>query len=142
LAALGTQLLARGHRVRVLAPSELGPRFEADGIACRDLRFGDLRAVADDLIAEAGPDATDVIVVDYMQPDALSAAEHTGLPVVAFVHTLYESQAVGPLSPMIMVADAARLNPLRAHLGLPPVDRITEVLDRAARVLVTTVPEL
>src|SRR5207302_1580084 len=66
LAALGTQLLARGHRVRVLAPSELGPRFEADGIACRDLRFGDLRAVADDVIAEAGPEATDVIVADYM----------------------------------------------------------------------------
>src|SRR5207244_12075898 len=69
-------------------------------------------------------------------------AEQSGLPYAAFVHTLYASQAVQPFSPMLMGADAARVNALRAALGLPPVDRVTDLLDRATRVLVTTVPEL
>jgi len=77
-----------------------------------------------------------------MQPAALCAAEQAGLPVVAFVHTLYADVAAGPRSPMHMAATVDGVNALRAELGLEPVARLPDLLDRASRVLVTTVPEL
>src|SRR5687767_2511899 len=81
LVALGTLAIRAGHRVRVLGPAELASRFESAGIGFRP--FADdssLRGVADDVIAAAGEQRTDALVVDYMQPQALSAAEVLGLP--------------------------------------------------------------
>jgi MGT family glycosyltransferase len=100
------------------------------------------RALAGEVAAEVHRVPTDVAVVDYMQPAALSGAEAAAVPVVAFVHTLYARQAVADHSPIHMAADAAGINELRAGLGLPPVDRLPDLLDRAALVLVTTLEGL
>jgi MGT family glycosyltransferase len=162
LAKLGARLVEVGHEVRVLGPRELTDRFTSHGMAFVPHRTGAEwmgvegvtwprddeekaafhRGLAADVIAEAGSAPTDVLVVDYMQPDALCAAELSYRPVVAFVHTLYARMAVGPFSPMLMLADVGSINRLRDELGLPSVERITDLLDRATRVLVTTVPEL
>jgi MGT family glycosyltransferase len=163
LVALGTRLVAAGHRVRVLGPSELGGRFEPGGMTFRPHRTGAewagsaepvrwptddeqraafLRGMAADVTNELAREPTDVAVVDFMQPDALSAAEASGLPVVAFVHTLFARMPRDGFSPMNLFTDAAGLNSLRADLGLEPVERNADLLDRATRSIVTTVPEL
>lgn len=163
LVALANRLRQRGHAVRALGPESLTARFHADGIAFRPHRTGDewangspivwpnatdeqraayLRGMADDVAAEAQREKTDAIVVDFMQPDALCGAERTGIPTAAFVHTLYTRVALTDFNPMGMTADAARINVLRSSLGLPPIQRLTDLLDRSARVLINTVPEL
>jgi MGT family glycosyltransferase len=162
LVTLGLRLLERGHTVRALAAAELAPRFEAEGIAFRAHRTGAewtgghpirwpdateeqrmayLRGLADDVLAETARECTDVAVVDYMQPDALCAAERSGAPCVAFVHTLYTGVALSERSPMSMTADVGRINTLRDGLGLDRLSRITDLLSRASRTLIATVPE-
>ncbi len=157
------RLLAVGHELRTLGPSDLAPRFKSEGMAFRAHRTGDewtngnpivwpnatdeqrnayLRGLAEDVIAEAQREPIDALVVDFMQPDALCADELTGLPYAAFVHTLYARVALArDFSPMNMMADAARTNVLRAGLGLPPVAQVIDLLDRASLVLVAGVPE-
>ncbi len=100
------------------------------------------RTLADEVAAEVRRVPTGVAVVDYMQPAALSGAEAAGVPVVALVHTLHHRVAAGDRSPMYMAADEAGVNAIRADLGLPPVTRLPELLDRAALVLVATLEEL
>lgn len=118
LVALGARLVERGHTVRIAG----------------------LAAVPD--FAETGSGSADVIVVDYMLPFDLCRAEATGTPYVAFVHTLYTRQAITDRSPMHMGGDLAAVNQLRAELGLDPVARVPDLLDRADVVLVVTVREL
>jgi MGT family glycosyltransferase len=130
LLALGAQLIERGHDVRVVGVPELAPRFEAAGVA--------YACPEDDLAAEIERAATDVVIVDYMQPLALSVAEASGRPVVAYVHTLYSSQAVTDHSPIHMGGDVATVNARRAELGLDPVVRVPDLVDRADLVMVTT----
>ena len=138
IAALGVRLLERGHRVRTLGPPELAWRFEAEGIALRRFTAPAGMGRHDDVIDEAARQPTDVIVVDYMQPQALCGAERTGLPFAALVHTLYAAQAVGPMSPMAVFTSPDAVNAVRQELDLAPVERVTDLLDQADRVLVTT----
>jgi MGT family glycosyltransferase len=163
--ALGARLRGRGHQVRVLGPRRgLRERFEAEGIAYHAHRSGEewtqgealrrpppgseeqrrafLRGLCEDVLSEIAREPTDAVIVDYMQPAALCAAEQSGLPVAALVHTLYQRVAIGEHSPMEMAADPAAINALRAELGLPAVGRLSELLDRVARVLVVTAREL
>lgn len=142
LVALARRLTARGADVRVLGPDSLEARFAAEGIGFRRHRGGDLRSLAEDVVTEARAGATDALLVDYMQPEALCAAEHLGLPFAAFVHTLYASQAVAAHSPMQIWTALDELNALRAELDLAPLERITDLLDRSDLVLVTTVVEV
>jgi MGT family glycosyltransferase len=161
LVVLGRHLVSAGHTVRVLGPVELAGRFEAEGLALvprapydwaaltdldRDARAERLesfqRTVAEEVVTEAARVPTDAVVADYMEPAALCGAELTGLPFAAFVHTLYESQAVAVPSPMQMMVSDNGLARVRVALGLPPVARVTDLLVRAPSVLVTTVPEL
>jgi MGT family glycosyltransferase len=142
MVALGRRLAARGADVRVLGPEPLEARIVAEGIGFRRQRSGDLRSLAEDVVTEAGAGATDALVVDYMQPEALCAAEHLGLPFAALVHTLYASQAAAPHSPMQIWVALDELNVLRAELDLAPLERITDLLDRSDLVLVTTVVEV
>src|SRR2546430_1791931 len=160
--ALARRLVDRGHEVRALGPAELHGRFEAHGIASRahrspeewtgggqdrsprtadERRAACLRGMAADVIAEVRRQPTDVAVVDYMQPDALCAVEHAGVPTAALVHTLYSTQAVGPSSPMTMISGVGPINALRSELGLSPVDSLPDLLDLAQLVIVTTVEE-
>ena len=148
LVALGTHLVAQGHRVRVLGPASLARRFESEGIGLIAYREGEargddaFRALADDVVAEAVRDKTDAVVVDFMQPHALTGAETLDLPIAAYVHTLYQRQAIGQRSPMNMYGNVDKVNALREQLGLDPLERISDLLDRTARVLVFTLREL
>ena len=150
LVALGARLTARGHGVRAIGPpGALEARFAADGMAYvpslamarvfgadGSVRRALLRESAEAVRDEARSKRTDALVVDFMQPDALCAGESLGLPTAAFVHTLYARFAVDPagMQPMNMIGGDADLQTLREDLGLPPVRRTTEILDRAWRV--------
>lgn len=158
LVALGSQLTVRGHEVRVLGPEELARRFEAEHMtvhpmtpftvgnpifwpdATREALAADLRASFDTVSAEIGR-GTDVVVVDFMQPDALSAAERSGVPFAAFVHTLHGSGPIGRSLPMEMRTDLESLNHLRAQADLPDITLTAHVLNHADVVMVATVPE-
>lgn len=159
LVALGSQLVVRGHDVRVLGPEELRSRVEAERMtlcpmipftvgnpmfwpgAARDGLAADLRTSFDTVLSEVERGA-DVVVVDFMQPDALSAAESTGVPFAAFVHTLHGRGPVERSLPMEMRTDLAGLNELRSDAGLPRVELTAHVLNTANVVTVATVPEL
>jgi len=137
LLALGARLVVRGHVVRVLGPADLGERFLAEG-----MRYIARNAAAADVIDEVRRGPTDAVVVDYMLPQALAGAESTGIPVAAFVHTLYQRVALAARSPMHMSTDVTGINALRRELGLGAVERLTDLLSRAARVVIVTAPEL
>ena len=160
--ALAVRLRGRGHAVRALGPASLAERFADEGLAYRAHRSRSewsgepvvwpggpseaqrrayQRGMADDVLAELARVPTDVAVVDYMQPDALCAVERSGVTCVAFVHTLRRMALASP-SPMAMAASLEELAALRRDLELAPIERHTELLDRAARVLVVSAPEL
>jgi MGT family glycosyltransferase len=143
--ALGARLQRRGHEVRVLGPpDDLRERFEADGLAYQAHRRGSEwnAGLCQDVLTEAQRERTDAIIVDYMLPAALCAAEHSGLPTAALVHTLYQRVAIGEQTPMAMAASLDGVNAMRAELGLDPVARLSALLDNVARVLVVTAREL
>jgi UDP:flavonoid glycosyltransferase YjiC (YdhE family) len=164
LVALATQLEERGHEPRVLGEEVLRERFVRAGIefvahrSAEEWTGGDpiawptpptpeqqratFAGFAADVIAELARHPVDVAVVDYMQPEALSAVESAGVPVVAFVHTLHARVAVGPWTPMEISGGLPAVNHLRADLGLPEVAGLTQLLDAAELVLVLTVAEL
>jgi MGT family glycosyltransferase len=143
--ALGARLRGRGHEVRVLGPPDgLRERFESEGLAYHAHRPGAewTAQLCEDVLAEAQREPTDAIIVDYMQPAALCAAERSGLPTAALVHTLYQRVALGPHTPMEMVFDVSAVNALRTELGLSPVERVSALLDQVTRVLVVVSSEL
>jgi MGT family glycosyltransferase len=146
---LGAELARRGHDVRVLGPpGAVEARFGREGVAYRATGAAAQwspeaqRALAGEVAAEVHRAPTDAAVVDYMQPAALCGAEAAGVPVAAFVHTLYARQAVTDHSPIHMAADAAAVDELRSGLGLPALGRVTALLDHAPLVLVTTLKGL
>jgi MGT family glycosyltransferase len=141
---LARALAGRGHDVRVLGPpGAVAERFGAIGVAYRPCPAAAawdpeaFRRLGLDVAGEVRRAPTDVAVVDYMQPSALCGAEAAGVPVVAFVHTLFRD-----LSPIHMAADVEGTNALRSELGLPPVARLPELVQRAPLVVVTTLDEL
>lgn len=139
--ALGARLAARGHHIRVLGPPELCPAFASEGFE-RVLTAGPMPA-ADEVMADIERAAADVVVVDYMATHALCGAERSGVPTVALVHTLYRTLLEsGELPTMAMAGSALTINDLRSGLGLPPVARLRELLDRSAAVLVATIDEI
>ena len=144
LLVLARTLAGRGHDVRVLGPpGTVEARFRAVGVAYRasgatvPRRPEAHQALATQVADQLGQGGAGVAVVDYMQPSALCGAEAARVPVVPFVHTLFRD-----LSPMHMAADVEGTNALRAELGLAPVTRLPELLERAPLVLVTTLEEL
>jgi UDP:flavonoid glycosyltransferase YjiC (YdhE family) len=165
LLALGVMLTARGHDVTVLGPPELdGPvsaevlrfhphRTPADWTGgtgftwppgpTPDQQLDCLRGLAADVADALQQEPVDVVVVDYMQPEALSAVERAGLPIAAFVHTLYWRVARAAFSPMDVVSGGRdAVNKLRAELGLADVDPLSALLDRAEVALIATAESL
>jgi UDP:flavonoid glycosyltransferase YjiC (YdhE family) len=141
---LARTLVERGHDVQVLGPpGAVEARFRAEGVGYRasgatvPWRPEAHHALAAQVVDQLGPDGADVAVVDYMQPSALCGAEAAGVPVVPLVHTLFRD-----LSPMYMAADVEGTNAVRVGLGLAPVARLAELVERAPLVLVTTLEEL
>jgi hypothetical protein len=135
---LGPQLLARGHTVAVLARESLRGRVEALGMDFVPQASDGWLPTAADLLATVEADPPDALVVDFMLPSALSAAERTGLPTAALVHTLYAPVADNSFPAIEMEGPVEPLNALRADLGLSPVGRVVDVLDGATRVIAVT----
>ncbi|MFL6110112.1 MAG: glycosyltransferase [Catenulispora sp.] len=165
LLALGVMLTERGHEVTVVAPEAIRGRVEAEGLGFEahrtpagwcggegftwppgptpEQQLACLRGLASDVDAALDRRPVDIAIVDYMQPEALSAVERRRVPTAAFVHTLYWRVARGPFSPMEMVSGGRDpVNAVRAELGLAAVDALPEMLDTAARVLVTVPRQL
>ena len=139
--AIGPQLQRLGHEVHVLGSTTLRQRF-----AAAELPFTarpaagewDARQLVDDVTDVVTAFDPDVVVVDYMLAAALVTTEALGRTTVALVHTLYSAlMREGTVTPMSMAASAPEINRLRAELGLEPVDRLGDLLDHVARVLVT-----
>lgn len=148
LLALGPLLRQRGHSVTVLGTgSALAPRFAAVGIEYSALPAGsewgrDAPAVAAAVRSAIDEGGVDVALVDYMQPDALCGAEMSTGRVVAFVHTLYRTQAAGARSPMGMAFSVESVNTLRSKLGLDSIEQLPDLFDRTALVLVAGIDGL
>src|SRR2546428_2420095 len=108
--ALGARLARRGHQVRMLGPRTLATRIEAAGLRFRPYltvpEFDPSRGralgdqwdwlapifggweVASDLLREVELERPDVLVVDCLLENALSAAEATPVPPAALPHAL------------------------------------------------------
>ena len=145
--ALGTRLAATGHDVAAYGPPSLTGRFAADGLTftARDVPDPwDMIAMAVDVAEHCARVEPDLVVVDYMLPGALCAAEASRGATAALVHTLYGALLDGGdhPSPMAMAASCDTVNQARAAIGLAPVDSMGTLLDRAERVVVTSPAEL
>ncbi len=164
-AGLSRALAARGHEVRVLGPPVLARRFEAAGGTFRPFerarepgsmevevfddnllgwtRYVSGSRLADDVTAELGRSATDVVIVDAFLSAGLAAAERAGVPSAALVHVRYRPSVEGPLATQW---DPTRpfVEATRRHLGLAPLDEdrplMASLWRRSALVLVC-VPE-
>ena len=134
--ALGRQLAAAGHAVQVLGSASLAARFETEGLAfiSREAETEwDAHRMAVDVMAACERASPGALVVDYMMPGALCGAELTGVPTAALVHTLYRSIGVDTDGgPMEMASSVASVNVVRDELGLQPIERLSDLLERGA----------
>jgi UDP:flavonoid glycosyltransferase YjiC (YdhE family) len=112
---LGTRLVRRGHRVRIVGWPSMRTQAADAGIEFapyqsmrpwpddRSLDDGweDVKrllrgtATADDIVAEARAFNADVLVVDCLMGAAFAARARLGLPTAVLVHVLYAAYASG-----------------------------------------------
>lgn len=137
---LGAQLVARGHTVAVLGQSSLRARVEAVGLGFVEQASSGWLPGAEDVLGAVEADPPDALVVDYMLPRGLCAAERTGLPTAALVHTLYAPVADNSFPSIEMDASVEQVNALRAELGLDSVARVVDLLDTVQLVIALTTP--
>lgn len=139
---LAQELRSRGHRVGALGSAPLSDRLAGAGLEVIGTASGWLPD-ADETGAAIEAFDPDVVIVDYMLPGCLCAAERAAVPTVALVHTLYTALlADGVPSPMNMVASVDATNQERGRLGLGPIGSHAELLARADLVMVTAPREL
>ena len=91
--------------------------------------------VARDVRDELEREPADVLLVDAMLIGGLCAGEAAGVPTVALFHAAFSLFRAGPLVEMLAPALPA-VGAIRAELGLPPVDAISDVHDRCTLNLV------
>ncbi|MEY2454231.1 MAG: hypothetical protein QOD92_3805 [Acidimicrobiaceae bacterium] len=121
---LSTRLMQRGHSVTVVSPDDASARFAEIGVEYEPL---------DGVAAAIARHRPDVVIVDFMMPSWMSEAEASGVPWVALVHTLYDRVATGILTAFTTLE---HINEQRAALALDAVADASELLQRAARVVV------
>jgi UDP:flavonoid glycosyltransferase YjiC (YdhE family) len=131
---LGRRLVEAGHEVRVLSSSRLRSELEALDLAF--VEHPGFVATPDDVAAEIARLPTDAVVVDFMQPDVFAAAEASGVPWAALVHTLGQPVLDDEHSTMLAFAPLAAVNASRDRFGLAAVERPIELLTEADRILV------
>ena len=157
---LGRLLVSRGHSVRMLVWGAARERVEAAGCAFtpllpdegfdpsrgsawedQDDAFLEGLVVAAAVLEEVDRERPDILVVDFMLRSLLCAAERSGVPTVALVHTQRSfftfSEADDPEG---WGWDFDPVNETRVGLGLEPVPRVGErlvvqLLERCARAL-------
>ena len=91
--------------------------------------------VARDVRDELEREPADVLLIDAMLIGGLCAGEASGVPTVALFHAAFSLFRGGPLVEMLSPALPA-VGAIRAELGLPPVDAISDVHDRCTLNLV------
>lgn len=155
---LAAKLVERGHEVRFLAAGELEGRVADAGFPFRafarvrppaaELSFEDQTADfvrvltseegARDILFEIERQPTDVLIVDCMQLNALTAAEMSGRPTAVFVHLLYEPWRMRPgFGEMVR----SFVDETRSRLGIPPLTEdlvLAQLWDTHAVALVVT----
>src|SRR6266852_8177168 len=148
-------LVARGHAVTVLGQAAQGEAARERGAEFLPLPFPDWtrgKSVEDemDLLGSLlfGPaageavfdylerHATDVVVVDCMLTSSLAAAQRSAIPSAAIVHFLYQPFVGGGFMGRMWSSMLPMINKTRTHLGLPPAESSTGLLDPMNVVLV------
>ncbi len=128
------------------------------------LIFGTALAYSRDVAAAIADERPDVVMADYLLLGAYVAAERSGIPLAALVHTVYPlpapgvppygmgfqpaKNALGRARDVVFAqvfrrfynARLADLNRVRAASELPPVSSTFEQFERADRLLVLTSP--
>ncbi|MFC6010226.1 glycosyltransferase [Nocardia lasii] len=157
-------LTARGHRVSVLGHASIAERVEAVGarfvalsqddgwdemadpadfeaeirLMIESLCFSPL--IADDLAACLRRETPDAIVVDCLLFTALDVALASGIPTTSLFHTAYTILRGGPLVEMF-APGIALVNAGRATLGLPAIERLSDIHDACASAIVAVPSE-
>lgn len=137
VAALARQLVRAGHAVDVLGPDMVEPSFAGTGATFIRQRAGAAwtpdgpTQLASELLSTVEVRDHDAVVVDFMQPEALSALEKSERRYAAFVHTLPQPVLDRKSTNMGAFLPLARLNELRHALGLDAVGDVHDLLDRA-----------
>ena len=134
---LTEQLVAAGHDVTVLGPARLRTECEARGAHYVEQRGGFTASIDDLAPLLDGQEPPDAVVVDFMMPELLAVAEASGRRWSPLVHTLASSvlTATGSTTTTAF-ASLDAVNERRRSLGLAPVSRDAELLERAPIVLV------
>ena len=141
--ALAEQLRARGDRVVALATASMAGRLGAADVAVSAIVPDGWLPSASEVTAAIDLEAPDALVVDYMLTGALCAAEKSGLPTAALVHTLYTDLLEdGAPNPIAMAGSIETVNRVRTDLGLQRAQRYGDLLDACHLVLVTAPAEL
>jgi MGT family glycosyltransferase len=140
LVGLGAQLVARGHTVDVLGRASLRDRMTRAGLGFVPQRSDGWIPDATDLLAAVEASPPDALVVDFMVPRGLCAAERLALPTAALVHTLYAPVADNSFPAIEMDANVDQVNVLRTELGLATVERVVDLLDNVQVILAVTTP--
>ena len=151
-------LAQQGHDVRLLGHRSIDERCGSDGWRFRPYVHTadydstlplDLEAemalmseqlwfsasVAHDVRDELAREPADVLLVDSMLIGGLCAGEAAGVPTVALFHAAFSLFRAGPLVEMLAPALPA-VAAIRAELGLPAVEAISDVHDRCTLNLV------
>jgi UDP:flavonoid glycosyltransferase YjiC (YdhE family) len=140
LLGLTARLVEQGVAVTVRGSPSLAARFASVGVDFEPREPAhewEAAETAREMCEAADRVGAGALLVDYMQPAALCGAEVTGLPVAAFVHTLYGALlAAGDLLTMFMATSLEDVNAVRRDLGLPIVDRMASLVDACAQVVV------
>ena len=145
--AVAQQLVARGDAVTILSQASVRDRAEAVGCRFVQARVPDydrnieieqqltvaLSAIAgtdlgEDVLAVAGGDDVDVVVVDPNLAGALAAAESLPCPSAVLLHSLYVTfvdEWFGALWPLL----GEPINTTRAHFGRGPRDSWASLFD-------------
>jgi UDP:flavonoid glycosyltransferase YjiC (YdhE family) len=133
--AIADGLVRRDHDVDVVTTHELGGRLPTlPGVRCHVQTD---RPFVPDLDAAIAATAPDALVVDFMMPEALTAAEASGVPTAALAHTRYAPvldrrvDLVGAFSRLDVINDD------RTNRALPAVDHPAALLDQLDRVWAT-----
>jgi MGT family glycosyltransferase len=155
---ISQRLVQDGHDVRLLGHRSIPARSPDHGWRFRPLQhtgefdssdsmdleremelLGDRlwfsESVAQDVINELELERADVLLSDAMLFGAMSAGEAAGIPTAALFHSSLTAFRGGPLVEMLQPV-VPTLHAMRASLGLPAVDAISDVHDGCARSLV------
>jgi MGT family glycosyltransferase len=97
-------------------------------------------AIAQDVAEELERETAEAVLIDCMLFTAIDVALASGTPTAALFHTPYTLFRDGPLVEMFS-RGVSIANAHRAELGLPAIDRLSDIHDACARAIVAVPKE-